>query len=271
MTEAKVFERYLSILGVDAAPPSLDHLSALVRAQLTRIPFENISKLYLKKTQGASYIPSLEQHLDGIDRFGFGGTCYANNPYFYDLLRFLDFEVILCGADMSRPNVHVVSMVDLEDRQYLVDVGYGAPFYEPMARDLDRPQEIRFGSNRFVLHPQDGRGRSRMDHFHDGELIHGYTAKPEARRIDDFDEVIRESYEESATFMNVLVVERFLPGRSLRIHNFSLTESTPEGATTTRLGDREELAATVERYIGIPAGIVRESTANLALQAEIYS
>ncbi|MBD3872676.1 MAG: arylamine N-acetyltransferase, partial [Acidobacteria bacterium] len=107
MADAKTFERYLSILGIEAAPPGLDHLHRLVSAQLTRVPFENISKLFLKKTQGASYIPSLEQHLDGIERFSFGGTCYANNPYFSKLLRHLGYDVDMCGANMSEPDVHV--------------------------------------------------------------------------------------------------------------------------------------------------------------------
>ena len=271
MADAKTFERYLSILGIEAAPPSLDHLRRLVHAQLTRVPFENISKLFLKKTQGASYIPSLEQHLDGIESFSFGGTCYANNPYFSQLLRHLGYDVDMCGADMSKPDVHVVSIVRLGGREYLVDVGYGAPFFEPMARGLDRDHEIVFGRNRYVLYPQDGRGRSRMDHFHKGGLIHGYVVRPEARRIDDFDEVIRESYQDSATFMNVVVVERFFPDRSVRIHNFSLTRSTPESATTTRLGSRAELAATTECHIGIPAKIVREAIADIAMEADIYS
>ena len=271
MADAKIFERYLSILGIEAAPPGLDHLHRLVRAQLTRVPFENISKLFLKKTQGASYIPSLEQHLDGIERFSFGGTCYANNPYFYELMRFLGYKVMLCGADMGRPDVHVVSMVDIEGRQFLVDVGYGAPFYEPMARDLDHPQEIWFGSNRFVLEPRDAVGRSRMTMLREGLPTHGYTAKPASRSIDDFDEVIRGSYEKSATFMNVLVVERFFSARSVRIHNFTLTESTPEGATTTRLADREELVDAIEHHVGIPADIVHEAVEGIALEADIYS
>jgi arylamine N-acetyltransferase len=266
-----VYERYLSILGVAPEPPTLDHLRRLVRAQITRVPFENISKLYLEKTRNASYIPSLEEHLDGIERYSFGGTCYANNPYFAELLRHLGYQVAMCGADMSNPDVHVVSIIHLEGREYLVDVGYGAPFYEPMARDLDREQEIVFGRNRFVLHPQDAQRRSRMDHFLDSNLIHGYVAKPKSRTIDHFDEIIRHSYTAAATFMNVVVVERFFADRSVRIHNFTLTESTPDGATTTRLAGREELAAALEHHCGFPTHIISEAIADIAIEADIYS
>jgi len=267
----ETFERYLSILGVEREKPSLDNLHRLVRAQLIRVPFENISKLYLKKTREASYIPSLEEHLDGIERFGFGGTCYANNPYFAHLLRHLGYEVAMCGADMSNPDVHVVSNIRLERREYLVDVGYGAPFFEPMARDLDHQHEITFGRNRYALHPQDETGQSRMDHLRDGELIHGYVVKPIPREIDHFTEVIRHSYSNQATFMNVVVVERFFSDRSIRFHNFTLTESTPASSTTTQLSDRIELVEAIEHHCGFPADIIREAIDGIALEAHIYS
>jgi arylamine N-acetyltransferase len=271
VTRPEIFERYLSILRVEPEPPSLDHLRRLVRAQLVRVPFENISKLYLKKTQNASYIPSLEEHLEGVERFHFGGTCYANNPYFAELLHHCGYDADLCGADMTKPDVHVVSMIRLDGREYLVDVGYGAPFYEPMPRDLEREHEVVFGSNLFVLHPQDVEGRTRMDHFRDGKLIHGYLAKPEPRKIEHFDEVIRHSYTDAATFMNVVVVERFFTDRSVRFHNFTLTESTPNDAATTRLADKEELVEAIEHHCGFPADMVREAIADIALEEDIYS
>jgi len=267
----ETFERYLSILGVEPENPSLDHLRRLVRAQLIWVPFENISKLYLKKSRDASFIPSLEEHLDGIERFNFGGTCYANNPYFAELLHHCGYEVDLCGADMTRPDVHVVSMVRLKGREYLVDVGYGAPFYEPMPLDLDREQEIVLGENRYVLHPRDKQGRSRMDQLRNGKLIHGYLAKPEPREIDDFAEVIHDSYSDAATFMNVVVVERFFPDRSLRIQNFDFKESTLTATTITRLTDKEELAKAIAHHCGFPGEMVRKAIADISLEADIYS
>ncbi len=268
---SEIFERYLSILGIEPEEPSHDHLRRLVRAQLIRFPFENISKLYLKKTRDASFIPSLEEHLDGIERFNFGGTCYANNPYFAKLLRHCGYDVDLCGADMTRPDVHVVSMVRLEGREYLVDVGYGAPFDAPMPLDLDREQDFVLGANRYVLHPRDKQGRSRMEQHRNGTLIHSYLAKPEPREIDDFAEVIRDSYSDAATFMNVVVVEQFFTDRSLRFHNFSLAESTPDGTTTTGLADKEELAKAIAHHCGFPCEMVRKTIADIALEADIYS
>ena len=144
---------------------------------------------------------TLEGYLDGIERFNFGGTCYANNYYLHTLLQHLGFDVRLCGADMNNPDVHLVSIVALESREHLVDVGYAAPFFEPLPRDLERDLVIDFGRCRYVLRPTDGLGRSRLDMYRDGELTHGYLAKPEPRSIDEFDGVIRGSYRSSANFM----------------------------------------------------------------------
>jgi len=269
-TAAQTFDRYLSILEVDAEPPGIEHLTRLVRAQVNRVPFENISKLWLRKTRGATTVPSLEEHLDGIEHRSFGGTCYANNPFFAQLLRYLGYDVTICGADMSKPDVHLVSIVRLDGREYLIDVGYAAPFYTPMPRDLDHDLEIAFGTSLFVLRSQDRSGRSRLDMFRDKELIHGYLAKPESRKIEDFEGVIRDSYSNRATFMNVLVVERFFDGRSVRIHNLTLSESTPETTKTTQLADRRELVEAVERHCEIDADIVREAIADIPLQGDIY-
>lgn len=262
--------RYLAVLGVHPARPSLGHLRQLVTAQLTRVPFENISKL-LARQRGQETIPSLEEYLEGIERSNFGGTCYVNNPYFNLLLNHLGYDAALCGADMSAPDVHIVTVVQLEGREHLVDVGYAAPFYEPLPLDLDRHHVVDFGETRYVLHPRDELGRSRMDLLRDGGRIHGYLAKPEPRQLGDFEGVIRASYRPSATFMNAVVVQRFFADRSVRIHNLTLTESTPGGSRVTRLAGTEQLVAAVEERCGIAADLVRAAVEGVQLDGDIYS
>ncbi len=139
---ADLLERYLRLLGVPRRTPSLEGLRELVQAQLCRVPFENVSKLYYKKHLGLASLPSLELFLDGIERFNFGRTCYSNNYYFYQLLANLGYQANLCGVDMSNPDVHLVSMAELDQRQYLVDVGYAAPFAVPLPRDAE--MDIRY-------------------------------------------------------------------------------------------------------------------------------
>ena len=58
--------RYLAILGVDRVDPGFGALRDLVAAHLTRIPFENISKLYYRKRLGLVDVPDISLYLEGI-------------------------------------------------------------------------------------------------------------------------------------------------------------------------------------------------------------
>ena len=80
MNQNILFDKYLRLIGVEAAVPSYELLRRIVKAHLIKIPFENISKLLFKK-QGMNYIPTLQTFLDGIEKHNFGGTCYTNNYY----------------------------------------------------------------------------------------------------------------------------------------------------------------------------------------------
>jgi N-hydroxyarylamine O-acetyltransferase len=255
----ELVQRYLVALGVVQQRPSLEALRALVAAHLTRVPFENISKLYNRKHHGLTSLPSIELYLDGIERYHFGGTCYSNNFHFYSLLATLGYEVKLCGADMTNPDVHLVILVVLDGHEYLVDGGYGAPFLEPMPRDLATDYVVELGRDRYVLRPQDANGRSRLDMYRDGQLMNSYLAKPAARRIEEFRQVIAESFRPDATFLNALLLTRFYPDGAVMIHNLTLIEAQGNQSTTSTLRGRDELIAKVEEHFGMPRPIVAEA------------
>jgi len=252
------FERYLNILGVADAKPDLDSLRRLVRAQLTRAPFENVSKLYLARSRGLEGVPPLELYLDGIEQCRFGGTCYSSNYHLASLLCYVGFDAAYCGADMeSGQDVHAVVIVRLEGGEYLVDVGYGAPFYEPMPRDREEPLTVRLGRDHYVLRPRDEDGRSRMEHHREGRRIHSYLAKPAARELSFFDEVIGDSYRPSAEFMTRLRISRFHDDGNVEILRDRLVRARGVSYTVARIPDREALVDTVVEQFEMPRGIVR--------------
>jgi N-hydroxyarylamine O-acetyltransferase len=267
----ELLDRYLGLLGVQRRKPSMDALCELVQTHLQRVPFENVSKLYYKKHQGLRGIPSLELFLDGIEQFHFGGTCYTNNYYLYQLLANLEYQNRLCGADMSNPDVHLVSMVNIEKREYLVDVGYAAPFLTPMPRDLTTDYTIVLGRERYVLKPQDASGCSRMELYRDGNRNHGYVAKPAPRQIHEFELVIADSYREDATFMNALLLARFNPNRSLVIHNLTVIESQGTTSSIQSLASKEELGQVVFERFGIPEEFTREVVKELGQLKDAWS
>jgi len=254
-----LLRQYLETLGVAEKSPSRNALGELVQAHLTRVPFENISKLYYRKHLDLTNLPTIQQYLDGIAQNHFGGTCYSNNYYFYRLLVSLGYDVKLCAADMASPAVHAFSLVRVEGREYLVDTGYAAPFLSPLPRDLTTDYAVELGRDRYVFKPQDKNGCSRLDLYRDGVLKHGYLARPEPRQIEDFSGVIQSSFRPDATFLNSLLPARFYPGRSVVIHNFSLIESQGTVSEIRQLQGLEELIATIEKRFEMPRGVVTEA------------
>jgi N-hydroxyarylamine O-acetyltransferase len=251
-----LFDRHLRLLGVVPRDPGPDALGELVSAHLRRVPFENVSKLYRFRRSGLAGVPELEEYLDGIERLGLGGTCYANAAHLNGLLRALGYRARLCGADMSRPDVHVVNVVEIGGREVLVDVGYGAPLFTPMPLDLDRDQTAALGRDRFVLRPRDATGRSALELHRDGGLRHGYRVNPAGRELAHFRAAIADSFRPDATFMNALVAIRFpARDRSLVLRNLSLVEASGDREVRRALADRAELARVAEAVFGIPGEI----------------
>ncbi|MEW6366335.1 MAG: arylamine N-acetyltransferase [Acidobacteriota bacterium] len=270
LTEAQV-HAYLDVIGVRRAPPSFDSLRDLIRAQLTRVPFENVSKLFYRKHRGLRSLPGIELYLDGIRHDHFGGTCYPNNMYFHGLLVALGYDASLCGADMpSGPDVHCAIIVTIDGREYIVDVGYAAPFYEPLPRDLDQDLLIRFGRDCYALRPRDEQARSRLDLYREGELVHGYLLKPTPRGPEHFDDAVRNSYGDQAAFMNALMLVRFGESSSIVIYNLSLIRATAGSYTIDRLGSREELVEVIIRLFEIREDVVRDVVASLGPLGSVY-
>ncbi len=262
-SDSNLLERLRQLLRVGKRKPGHQALAELVTAFMTRVPFENVSKLYYLKRHGSRRLPNLEQYIDGIERYNFGGTCYSNNYYLHLLLTHLGYDVMLCGADMDNPDVHLVNMVSLNGREFLVDAGYAAPFLEPLPRDLKEDYVVTLGRDRYILKPKDKNECSSMELYRDGQKKHGYIVKPVPRQIEYFAGVIEESYRDSATFMNALLLVRLYPNRSIVIHNLSVIETEGTDHHIRQLAGRDELPFVVEEHFSIPHEIVSDAVAEL--------
>lgn len=248
------FNKYAEILDVQPSFPSLELLCRIVKSHLIKIPFENISKLYYKKS-GMNYIPDLSIYLEGIKKYNFGGTCYSNNYYLYLFLKHLGYDVKLCGADMNNPDVHIVSVVKIDEEEYLIDGGFGAPFLAPLPLDWKKDYLVELGNEKYFLKPKDKMGRSKIELYNDGELKQYYIVKPEPRRIEYFREVIESSYEDSAMFMNIIRIFRFTEIGSVMLRNLKLTETSGLHSSILEISEKD-LPSLVEEKFGIPQDIV---------------
>ncbi len=270
MDDSRLCTRYRKLLGIPAEPPALGSLENIVRAQALTVPFENVSKLYLKRHAGLQGLIGFADYLEGIERYHFGGTCYATNYYLHRLLLHLGYDVRLCGADMRNPDVHLVNIVKIGGGEFLVDAGNAAPFLRPLPRYARTDVVTQLGASRYVLRPQDEHGCSRVDMYLDGVLKHGYTAKPAPRHIDEFREVIARSFDDGATFMNALLLVRLEPDRSLVIRNMSLIISKGIRSQRRILSTRDELLAVITATFGMPRAIVTAALTGLEMKDDAW-
>lgn len=84
-------ERYLRVLDIPKGFPTLAYLTALVKRHLSKIPYENISKIVRFYKVGPS-IPNLEEFVSGVTGKSYGGTCFAQNIYLNHILNYIGFS-----------------------------------------------------------------------------------------------------------------------------------------------------------------------------------
>ena len=254
------FERYLRLLGIAGRPSGLAGLRMLVRRHLVAVPFENVSKVLLYAREGAGRATRLDEFLDGFEFSDLGGTCYSLNGFLAELLRDLGFEAELLGADMSKPDEHACLRVRVDAVPYLVDVGFAAPFREPMR--LDRlPFEVREGVNGYVLERDSE--RSRMSMFSGDRPAGSYLAHEPPRDAAYFATVVAMSYRLTSTFMTSLRINRIFDGYSIDLIGRKLYRHEAGETTVTELADMAELRAAVSGQLQMPRCPVESTIAVL--------
>ena len=264
-------ELYLRLLGVKKKKVSLEALSELISAQLSTIPFENISKLYYNRLYKLDHLPSFSQYLNGISENSFGGTCYSNNYYFYKLLKYLGYNAKLCGADMNELDCHIVIIVSINYKDYLVDVGYAAPFLNPIPLYLETDRTIFAGRDEYIIKPRDNKGYSQLEMFRNDICKHGYVVKPVAKRIEDFNKVISDSYNNSSTFFNTLLITKYISGSFVTINNLELIELKQNVSSIRQISDTDELVELIERIFNIPQSITGEILKNIKFSEDAWN
>ena len=152
MTAGLDLEAYLARIGYDGQlAATVETLTALHRAHVLSIPFENLDILL-----GRPIRLDLESLQTKLVHGGRGGYCFEQNSLFAAVLERLGFEVtglaarVRMGDERGTPRTHMVLAVDLDDRRWLADVGFGGDtLLDPVRFDDDGP--IRQGAWAFQL------------------------------------------------------------------------------------------------------------------------
>lgn len=148
-------DRYLRVLGLQREPPSLAALTRLSRAHLAAVPFANAAALE-RRTQSLGRPappPDPEALLASWEAGRSGGVCFDVSWMVNRLLGGLGYDARQVMGTISFDGSHQSVHVALDGGRYLVDVGNGAPFFDPIA--LDRESEVRVGELAYRFRPGD--------------------------------------------------------------------------------------------------------------------
>jgi N-hydroxyarylamine O-acetyltransferase len=131
--------------------PTAETLRDLHLAHLLAVPFENLSihaRQPIVLEDGALFTKIVEGRR--------GGFCYEANGLFAALLRALGFDVVMLSAGVANkeggfgPDFdHMTLMVRL-DQRWLVDVGFGDSFREPLVLD-ERGEQVQGGRSYRII------------------------------------------------------------------------------------------------------------------------
>ena len=125
---------YLERLGMPCEkeklpPPSLELLNRLVEAHQKKIPFEDID-VYQQKLPLSLEVQDLYKKIVEKKR---GGYCFEMNGLFISLLQTLGYDAWSCYCRVVRGRAgwravsHRGNLVQIENRLYFCDVGFGGP------------------------------------------------------------------------------------------------------------------------------------------------
>ena len=137
-------EAYLKRINYSGSlEPAAETLRALQVAHLLAVPFENLSI-----HAGEPIVLNEDSLFDKIVGNRRGGFCYEANGLFAGLLRALGFDVTMLSAGVAKKDGgfgpdfdHMTLMIALTEH-WLVDVGFGDSFMEPLLLDA-RDEQVQ--------------------------------------------------------------------------------------------------------------------------------
>ncbi|WP_072679412.1 arylamine N-acetyltransferase [Arcobacter sp. LA11] len=126
MDKDKIVNGYLSALDIDNKISNIEDITKLIKAHLRTFPFSSM-KVLLKEDISLE----LKDIYENIVVRKRGGYCYEHNKLFYEVLKNLGFEVeyylarVVNNTDSIVPQTHRFTVLNFEDKRYLIDVGIG--------------------------------------------------------------------------------------------------------------------------------------------------
>jgi N-hydroxyarylamine O-acetyltransferase len=259
-------QAYLDFLNLNTPPPvTLDGLTRLTRAQVRNVPFESISSILRRARYPRGPVPAVDpdaQLTAWIERRG-GGVCFEVVATFQRILCGLGFQARVINAQIGRPGAHQALVVDLGQSAYLVDVGNGAPFLDPIP--LECSTEVRHAGLAYRFRPDSASDDWIQDRWIDEAWAPfcRYTLAPA-------DPVVRETaYQHHHTLgqswvVDSLVLTRCDDDEVWSLHNDELRHFTSDGKSVIRVMESEEYTRLAAEVFGVPGLPIEQARRVLA-------
>ncbi|QQK80822.1 arylamine N-acetyltransferase [Salicibibacter cibi] len=249
---------YLQYIQVPAREPSYSYLKEISTAHLNQIPFENISTLlhYKAYHEERKLVEDEKKFVKQLFQHHMGGTCYMLNSSLHQLLKQLGFHsryTFLGGG-------HVALLVRLpgEKEELYVDIGNGAPFFEPIRLETDPGNVSEYGGIEVRLRPGDEFGTYKYYRYVDGTLLTDMDWSFDTKKsyqFDDFQPAIQKYFQPNGAFTSVLRCQiwQLSQKRSLSLVNNVLSiRYRNRKVEKQTLKDRFEVRNVIEEEFKLP-------------------
>jgi N-hydroxyarylamine O-acetyltransferase len=249
-------DRYFDRIGWRRTPattsPTLETLTALMRAHIGRIPFENLDVLL-----GLGIRLDLDSVYAKLVESKRGGYCFEHSTLFRAALEHVGFQpvahaarVVMITARQSAPRTHMFLSVALDGTTYVLDPGFGGhgplvplPLIENV-ETRDGPDVHRFvrRDGEWLLEAKIGDGMS---------PLWMSTLEPESQIDFVMGNHFTSTWPESG-FVQRLMLRALTPdGRRVSVMNRDVTVAKNGTFEKSQLSDRAELRALLQREFGI--------------------
>lgn len=248
-------DAYLDRLGLSDVPPGAAGLTALTRAHMRAIPFENIDPL-------TGRVPSLHPDalMDKLVRRKRGGYCFEHNWLFGEALGALGYAAtpvlarVRNGAPEGGARTHQAFLVDVEGATLVTDVGFGghAPI-DPVPLVEGAAFEAPNGTYRFTRDPQSD--ERVLERRADGAWVSlwGFDDHP-VRPVDIEAANVVTACWDKAPFRSNLMAAFHGPDGRVALFNRALTRGLPPDQTRHVIETRDELAQVLREDFTLALG-----------------
>ena len=244
--------RYLAHLGISDTPRVTEaFLKKLTRAHLEVVPFENL-EVHYEHAEPSLAASDLFRKVVENKR---GGYCFELNKLFYLLLKGLGFRCypvparVVHRREDLRPYSHRATVVELDGRKWLCDVGFGGAGPKGAIRmDTDEIQTVSGDDFRVVPDPDVYAGELAVYRFEAGIPEKVLVVRDLPWMEADF--ATLNSYYATyprSPFVSKRILYRCLPGGWISLTQNTVTRMTNGVQQTVELQTEAQVQALIEQ------------------------